>query len=112
MTAELAQSGRGATTVAVGDQKGQVVLQFPGSIEWCALDPVTAAHVGKAIIDAAVKCGANVQIQAEKPKVPNALRERMIARCHMILRNKRESAENDAVMAQRIVETLLNILGL
>lgn len=112
MSAELATSGRGTTTVAVGDQKGNVVLQFPGAIEWCALDPSTAVQVSKAMIDAAVKCGANVSIQAPPPKVPKLVRERMIARAHMILRNKRESAENDAVMSERIVDTLLNILAL
>ena len=69
-------------------------------------------QLSKAMIDAAVKCGANVSIQAPPPKVPKLVRERMIARAHMILRNKRESAENDAVMSERIVDTLLNILAL
>mgnify|MGYP000025210677 CR=1 FL=1 len=107
-----AVAGRGTTTLAVGDRNGNVVLSFPHEVGFVALDPSTAVQVAKSMIDAAVKCGANVSIQAPPPKVPKLVRERMIARAHMILRNKRESAENDAVMSERIVDTLLNILAL
>lgn len=107
-----AVAGRGTTTLAVGDRSGNVVLSFPHEVGFVALDPSTAVQVAKSMIDAAVKCGANVEIQAPKPQVPKAVRERMINRGVMILKNKRDSAENESILATRIVDTLLNILQL
>lgn len=105
-------AGTGATHVAVGDRDGKVILQFPEPVQWIALEPGTAVGVAKSVIDAAVACGANVTIQAPRPQVPAAIRQRMEARALMILRNKREAPEKDPVLAARMVDTLLNMLDL
>jgi len=112
MTTEHQPEGNGCTEIAVGNRDGQVTLLFQYPMNWIALDPTNAAYVGKAIIDAAVDCGARVEIKTPPPQIPNALRERMINRCVMLLRNKREAPEKDGILAQRIVETLLNMVNL
>lgn len=104
--------GDGATHIAVGDHQGKVILRFPISAAWMDLEPGTAVEVAKRMINAAVTCGARISIQAPRQKVHEATRERMIARTVMMLRNKRESPERDSVLAQRIVDTCLNILDL
>jgi len=107
-----AVAGRGATTLAVGDRNGNVVLSFPHEVGFVALDPTTAVQVGKSMIDAAVKCGANVSIQAPRPEIPKSYRERAINRVVMLLRNKRDSAESDNIFSTRIVDTVINMMQL
>lgn len=109
---ESAPEGKSATHIAVGTREGRVLLQFPHQIDYAALDPTNAAYVGKAMIDAAVECGARVEIKTPPPHIPNALRERMVNRCVMLLRNKREAPEADGILAQRLVDTLLNMVNL
>lgn len=104
--------GEGTTQVAVGDREGQVVLQYPRPVQWAALDPQTAVQIAKAMIDAAVNCGMNVEIKAPKPTVSEGLRVRMEARCLMILNNKREHPEKNPILAKRLVDTILNLLEL
>lgn len=104
--------GEGATTIAVGDRDGKVVLQFPNAVEWVALDPSTGVQVAKSMIDAAVACGLDVQIKAPKPEISEGMRVRMEARCLMILNNKREHTESNPVLSKRLVETILNLLEL
>ncbi len=104
--------GDGSTDVAVGDRLGKVTLLFPQATDWVAMDPSNAVQIGKAMIDAAVQCGARVTIQAPRQPVPHGLRERMVNRTVMMLRNKREGPEKDNILAQRIVDTVLNIIDL
>ncbi len=105
-------TGDGKTDLAIGDMHGKVTMVFPQPREWVALDPSNAVAIAGALVDAAVKLGARVTVKTEAPKVPKAIRQRMEARCLMMLRNKRESTERDDVLAQRLVDTLLNMLDL
>lgn len=105
-------TGDSAAAIAVGSMHGKVVLQFHQPAQWIDLEPGTAVEVAKSMIQAAVDSGARVTIQAPRAKVPNAIRSRMEARALHILTNKRGAAERDAVLAVRLVDTLLNMLEL
>lgn len=104
--------GDGSTQIAVGDRDGKVILQFPTPIQWAALDPPNAVGIAKAMIDASVVCGLDVQITTPKRQVSEGEKLRMEVRTVMLLKNKRESKEKDEMLAKRIVENLLNMLEL
>lgn len=106
------KDGMGADEVAIGVREGKAILWFPKPCEWIALEPTVAAEVAKSLLDCAVECGARISIQTPKVKVPNEIRKRMQARALMILTNKRESPERDPILAERLVDTLLNMLDL
>lgn len=104
--------GDGKTDLAIGDLHGKVTMVFPQPRDWVALDPSTAVEIAGALVDAAQKLGARVTVKTEPVKVPKAIRQRMEARCLMILTNKREANESNPVLAARVVDTLLNLLDL
>lgn len=91
---------------------GKVVLQFDTPSNYAAYDPAEAVRVAEAMIRCAVDCGAKVTINTPPPRIIPAFRERAVARTLMLLRNKRDTAENDNILATRLVDTIINMLGL
>lgn len=95
----------GATHMAVGEQDGRVVLSFPKDIKFAALDPSNAVHIAKAMIDAAVRCGADVQIQVQKYQLSENKRMALYTRAGHIIRSLQDKPH--AYVGVQVVDEVL-----
>lgn len=98
----------GATTIAVGDEGGQVILRFPGSVEWCALDPETARQVGEAIARAAYKAHTGREPEKGRSIISEQVRTRMITRCTHVIRSLQDKGRLPGFIAAEVVDTVLS----
>ena len=112
MSDEIQLNGSGATSMIVADREGKVLIKFPNPVEWAAFEPNVALQVAHQMISAVQNCGMKVEIEVPRPKIPESMRSRMAARVKLILNNKREAAERNEVLCIRIVDTVLNMVGL
>lgn len=103
--------GDGATTLAVGDREGKVVLVFPRPVGWVALDPDVAPLVAERMIQAAVACGQRVTIQMPERQVSPAQRMAMIVRAEIVMRQLRGRGKPDDYIAAEVVDVVLKGLA-
>lgn len=111
----VSKAGAGSTVVAVGIVGAEVVLRFPKDVGWCALDPQTAVNVGEAMARAAyeVRHGRQPPPNADaladeiKRRATDIVREKMINRTVMLLRNFLERKPNLEYQAREIVDRVL-----
>lgn len=98
--------GKGTTTIAVGERNGQVVLQFPTEIQWCALDPETARQVGEAIARGAYEVRYG-KAPSRGSTLSLEIRGKLITRVQHIMRNLQELQRPPQYIASEIVDQIL-----
>lgn len=111
----ISKAGPGATIVAVGVLGSEVVLQVPHPVAWIALDPQTAVNVGESMARAAYKVRhgreprPNVDALAEeiKRKTTDHLRQVLITRGTLILRQLLERGRSPEYIATEIIDRCL-----
>lgn len=102
--------------VAVGDQKGQVVLSFDRPVQNWVLDPQNAFQIGEAIARAAhtARFGSTPPpdgsyiAQQVKARVTDEVRTRMVLQAGFALRSMLEQGRAADYMAREIVERILS----
>ena len=101
----------GNTDLAIGTERGQVVVRFPKAVREISFDPVNAANVGKHLIDLAVLCGAQVQIkQPAKRVISREERERMITRAMNIYANLTVRNFHPRKRATEVIDSILSMI--
>ena len=90
--------------IAVGERDGRVVLQFPGAVEWVALDPQNAADVGEAM----ARCAHGIAYGSKPPRsaLSANVRKRLIARVQITLRSLQ--GQSPAYVAATLVDAVLS----
>ena len=105
----------GATSVAVKDEKGMVVLQFPHPVKWCELDPEMARQAAEAMARAAYRCKYKVDPPDTRSALAGDMRQRvtmqirneLVTRMALILRSLQDKGRAPNVIAAELVDQLL-----
>ena len=111
----IEQAGPGATVVAVGIRNGEVTLQFPHRVGWVSLDPATAVLVAEAMARAGFQIrngrpprdNVDVLHGEIKRRAIDSVRQTMITRCTIILRQLLERGRKPEYMAAEVVDRIL-----
>lgn len=114
---EVIKAGEGAQGTALSVHQGMVVMHFQRPIEYASFDPETArriseqmakyayqAHFGRAPSDAE---NQSFVAQGIRKRVTAILREKMVNRTVMLLRNFQETKPTLDYQAQTIVDRVL-----
>lgn len=109
----------GKTEIAVGDENGSVVLRFPKAIEWARLDPQNAFEIGEAIARAAHRARFGEEPPSDssyigqqiKSRVTDQIRDKLVIRTALLLKNMQNSNKTPGYWALQIVDTLLSEVG-
>jgi len=95
-----------ATTCAVGERDGMVVLEFPESVSFATFDPETARQIGEAIAKQAYHAHTGKNVPDGRSIIADSARDKLIVRvAHMLrsLRNKKLDYQ-----AKQLVDTILS----
>lgn len=106
--------GDGKTEIAVGDDEGSVIMRFPKPIGWARLDPQNAFEIGEAIARAAHRARFGTEPPSDssyigqqiRSRVTEQLRDKMVARTVLLLRNMQNSNKTPGYWALQIVDTI------
>ena len=98
---------KGTTTVAIGERDGNVILSFPDSVQWCALDPETARQVGEAIAKEAYHIHTGIKA-GDKSVINEAVRGRLITNITHIIRSEQDKKKLPGYIAALVVDTVLS----
>lgn len=114
---EVIRAGEGAQGTALSIHQGMVILHFQKSVQWASFDPETArrvseqmsrfayeAHHGRKPSDAENQSFVAAGI---KKRITKILREKMVNRTVMLLRNFIETKPALDYQAQEIVDHVL-----
>ena len=106
-----AQTPEGGVVEMIIQPEGQRVIQrFPRPMLWLAYERDNAAHVGKALIDAAVAIGAKVQIKVPPRKISEEKREALVARAYHVHRSMTEQKRPPKDIARHVVDAVLSAI--
>lgn len=106
----------GTTSVAIKEEKGRVVLQFPNPVKWCELDPEMARQAAEAMAKAAYRCrykvdppDARSSLAGEmRQRVTKQIRDALVNRVAVMLHSMQEKGRSTNVIAQEVVDQLLS----
>lgn len=98
----------GADTVAIGERNGQVVLQFPESVQWAAFDPETARQIGEAIARAAYEVRFGRKPADGKSVISEQVRMRLITRATHVIRSLQDKGKLPGFVASQVVDVILS----
>lgn len=114
---EVIAAGAGAQAAVLSIHQGKVVIHFQQLCEWMALDPETArklsedmarfayeAHYGRAPTQAEAQ---SFLAQGIRKKLTKILRQKMVNRTVMLLRNFNETKPALGYQAEQIVDHVL-----
>lgn len=104
---EAAAPGEGQVEMIIGTEAGKVVQRFQRPMAYVLYEPENAAYVGREILNAAVACGAKVQINVPRVKVSREKRDAMIARAAQIHRSLLERNRDPLAIAREVVDQTL-----
>lgn len=99
--------GTGPTQVAVGPDRGRVMIAFQYPTRWVHLDPQQAAEVAKGILDCASGLGANIRIAVPPKVIPPQVQITLVHRVAHIMRGALEGKKTPQRVAREIVDALL-----
>ena len=97
----------GATTCAIGERNGQVVLQFPEAVQWAAFDPETARQIGEAMARQAYELHTGLKADPGRSIISEDKRTRMITRATHVIRSLQDSGKLPGYIAAQVVDTIL-----
>lgn len=106
--ADQVQVQEGAVEMAIGPDKGRVLVRFKTPQEQIAFDPSNAVAMAKHIIDCAVACGAKVELQVPKRKITERQRNTLVQRSELVMRSMLEKGRRPRQIAYQLVDTILS----
>lgn len=111
------ETSDGATQVAIGVEKGRVVMRFPKPLAFAAFDNANAMQVAEAMSRAAYKAhhgreppsDVNMVAERVKQRVTAEVRDRMVTRINLILTSQREKKTvSNGHLAMELVDRILS----
>ena len=97
----------GATTCAVGDLDGQVVLQFPEAVKWATFDPETARQIGEAMARSAYKARFGSDPAPKTSQLIDQIRTRLHTNATLVIRSMLRNNKQPGQIAQEVVDIVL-----
>lgn len=104
---QAASPGEGQVEMIIGTENGKVVQRFQRPMLYVLYERDNAAFVGRELINAAVACGAQVQLNVPRVRITKEKRDALIARAAQIHRSMREQKKDPLVIARHVVDQLL-----
>ena len=106
----------GTTSVAIKEENGRVVLQFPNPVKWCELEPEMARQAAEAMARAAYRCRYKVDppdarsaLAGEmRQRVTRQIRDTLITRVAVMMRSLQEKGRAPNTIATEVVDQLLS----
>jgi len=93
-----------ATTCAVGERDGNVILEFPEPVQWASFDTETARQIGEAMAKQAYQTRYGISA-AQGSFLSEQVRHKLITRTKHILRSL--EGKHPDYIASQIVDTIL-----
>lgn len=100
----------GKTEMVLFPHEGKVIVRYREPRLFVAFDPSNAVDVGKKLIDCAVECGAEVQIQVPRREISKGKRDALITRATHVLRSMTEQRRSPAHIARHVVDSILSAI--
>lgn len=97
----------GATTCAIGERDGLVILNFPKEVQWAAFDPETARQIGEAIARQAYEIHTGLKADPNRSIISEEKRGRLIIRATHVIRSLMDSGKLPGYIAAQVVDTIL-----
>lgn len=105
---------KGKNLVMVGDEKGQVFLRFEEPKLWLKMEPQNAFDIAEAIARAAHKArfgeavasDANYLAGQVRARLTEDLRDRMVVRAALVMRDLIEKKQSPDYVARQVVDTI------
>ena len=94
------------STIAIKDENGMVLLEFPQPIRWCELDAETARQVGEAIAKAAYKARYGLN-PPDGSRIAADKRLHLVTRVAHVIRQLNERGRSPKYSAEQIVDIVL-----
>lgn len=104
----LAGVGGGQVELAIGIERGQVVIRFQAPQDRIGMDPTNAARIGKELIDRAVDLGARVAFIPPPRKISDQMRKALIARIQHVIRSTQDQHRNPEYVATAVFDSVIN----
>jgi hypothetical protein len=104
----------GTDTIQISDRDGMCILHFDHPVEWCALDPATAASVAEALARASYKAKfGDVPTTQAKSQITEQLRVRMCKRVELMLQSMAGEIPRVEfkVQAERVTDAVFKEVG-
>lgn len=98
----------GQVELAIGIERGQVVIRFQLPQTRVSMDPTNAARVGKELIDRAVDLGARVAIIPPPRKITDQMRKALIARIQHVIRSTQDQNRPPEYVAMAVFDSVIN----
>ena len=97
----------GATTCAIGERDGLVIMNFPKEVQWAAFDPETARQIGEAIARQAYEIHTGLKADPGRSIISEEKRTRLITRATHVIRSLQDSGKLPGFIAAQVVDTIL-----
>lgn len=97
---------KAATTCAIGERDGNVILEFPEAVQWAAFDPETARQIGEAIAKEAYHIHTGMKAEG-KSILSDQVRNRLVTRATHIIRDLRLKGKSHGYIAMCVVDAIL-----
>jgi len=96
-----------ATTCAVGERDGQVILSFPEPVDHAVFDAETARNIGLEMAKCAYKAHTGAENTTGQVVITETLRERMILNITHMIRSLEQKKHKPRYIAMNVVDAVL-----
>lgn len=96
--------------LAIGIDKGLIVVRFNQPQRALQFKPENAAHIGKHLIDLACALGVKVVINMPRRPVTPELHAAMIARAQHVIRSTQQQNHKPEYVARSVVESIIKAI--
>ena len=96
--------------MAIGIDKGLIVIKFHQPQKALQFKPENAAHIGKHLIDLATELGVQVVINMPRRPVTPELHAMMCARAQHVIRSTQEQNHKPEYVARAVVESIIKAI--
>jgi hypothetical protein len=101
----MSEEKKVATTCAVGEREGQVILTFPEPVQWAAFDPETAKQIGIQMAKSSYEA-----VYGKAPAgnaISQEIRAKLVVRTQHVIRSMQEKNKAPEFIAMEVVDTIL-----
>ena len=95
-----------ATTCAVGDKDGLVVITFPEPVRYASFDPETARQIGEALAKSSYVARYG-KAPSEGSVLSREVRQKLVARIQHVIRSLQDKNNKPKYVAEQVIDTIL-----
>lgn len=103
----MSEEKRVATTCAVGERDGKVILEFPKPVQWAAFTPDVARNIGMAMAQNAYNAKYPGQNNDAKKELTQQLVTKLQTRLTLVIKNLQDRGKDSAYIADEVMNIIL-----